>query len=218
MIKSRRGLSEIFATLMLLGVTTAGSVMLAGLIQGVGIGGQTENPQAKNFPAYAIKLTGYDTRDANDLLGIATLDNKFDQKVCTVGCSTTPNNIPQNSGTEFAVLQIKNTSHATVYLEGIQINNVLHTWDIDTGGKTLDASVNDFTGKYPQNGKFSILSMSGLVQQSDNTLVEDQEVRLVVKLGAGMNADLSIAKPMLVQVDFGGTKTSDSVILSGEIR
>ncbi len=192
--------------------------MLAGLIQGVGIGGQTENPQAKNFPAYAIKLTGYDTRDANDLLGIATLDNKFDQKVCTVGCSTTPNNIPQNSGTEFAVLQIKNTSHATVYLEGIQINNVLHTWDIDTGGKTLDASVNDFTGKYPQNGKFSILSMSGLVQQSDNTLVEDQEVRLVVKLGAGMNADLSIAKPMLVQVDFGGTKTSDSVILSGEIR
>ncbi|MGQ0606353.1 MAG: hypothetical protein ACT4OD_05320 [Candidatus Nitrosotenuis sp.] len=218
MIAKRRGISEIFATLMLLGITTTGSVMLASLVQGSGLGASNQNPQTNNLPAYSIKMTGYDTRDANDILGITNIDNKFDKKICTTSCQTNPNNIPINDGTEFVVLQIKNTGPTTVYLEGIQINGVLHIWDVNSGGRTLDASANDSTGKYPLNGKFSILPASSLVQKNDNTLVDDEEVRLVVKLSKNLSMDVPLVKPMLVQVDFGGARTSDHVILSGEIR
>ncbi|WP_119571098.1 archaellin/type IV pilin N-terminal domain-containing protein [Candidatus Nitrosotenuis aquarius] len=218
MMKSRRAISEIFATLMLLGITAIGSVMLASLVQGSGISSQDSNTQRNNVASYAIRLIGYDTRDSNDLLGITTLDNKFDQRICTIACNITPNNTPQNSGTEFVVLQIQNTSPDLVYLEGVQINNVLHTWDTSTGGRSLDASANDFTGKYPQNGKFSILSASGLVQKNDNTLSEDEQVRVVVKLSKDLSTDVSLTKPILIQIDFGGARTSDHVILSGEIR
>ncbi len=218
MIKQRRGISEIFATLMLLGITTAGSVMLASLVGGSGLNSAAQSSQTNNLPAYAVKLVGYDTRDANDLLGIPTLDNKFDKRVCTVSCQTTPNNTPQNTGTEFLVLHLKNTSTTTVYLEGVQINGILHTWDTNTGGRLLDVSTDDFTGKYPLNGKFSILPPSGLVQQNENIMTEDEEIRLVVKLSKDLTTDVSLTRPILIQVDFGGPRTSDHVILSGEIR
>lgn len=218
MIKQRRGISEIFATLMLLGITTAGSVMLASIVHGSGLESAAQGSQTNKLPAYVVKLVGYDTRDANDLLGITTLDNKFDKQICTNSCQTTPNNTPQNSGTEFLVLHLKNTSPTTVYLEGVQINGILHTWDTNTGGRALDVSTNDFTGKYPLNGKFSILPSSGLVQQNENTMTEDEEMRLIVKLSKDLVTDLSLTKPILIQVDFGGPRTSDHVILSGEIR
>jgi flagellin-like protein len=218
MIKQRRGISEIFATLMLLGITTAGSVMLASIVHGSGLESAAQGSQTNKLPAYAVKLIGYDTRDANDLLGITTLDNKFDKRLCASSCSITPNNTPQNSGTEFLILHLKNTSPTVVYLEGVQVNGILHTWDTNTGGRTLDVSSNDFTGKYPLNGKFSILSASGLVQQNDNVMADDQEVRLVVKLSKDLSTDVSLTKPILIQVDFGGPRTSDHVILSGEIR
>ncbi len=214
----RRGISEIFATLMLLGITTAGSVMLASMVQGTGLGTSTQNTQTNNLPAYSIKLVGYDTRDSSDLFGISILDNKFDKKICTISCQTTPDNIPQNTGTEFIVLHLKNSSPTTVYLEGVQVNGILHTWDTNTGGRTLDVSANDSTGKYPLNGKFSILPPSGLVQKNDNTLKEDEEVRLVIKLSKNLGTDIPLTKPILIHVDFGGQQTSDHVILSGEIR
>jgi ABC-type xylose transport system substrate-binding protein len=116
------------------------------------------------------------------------------------------------------VLHLKNTSPTTVYLEGVQINGVLHAWDTNTGGRVLDVSANDFTGKYPLNGKFSILPASGLVQQNENTMTEDKEVRLIVKLSKDISSDVSLTRPILIQVDFGGPRTSDHVILSGEIR
>ena len=218
MIRQRRGISEIFATLMLLGITTAGSVMLASLVGGSGLDSTAQGSRTNNLPAYAVKLIGYDTRDANDLLGITILDNKFDKRVCTSSCQITPDNTPQNAGTEFLVLHLKNTSPTTVYLEGVQINGVLHAWDTNTGGRVLDVSANDFTGKYPLNGKFSILPASGLVQQNENTMTEDEEVRLIVKLSKDISSDVSLTRPILIQVDFGGPRTSDHVILSGEIR
>ena len=218
MIKQRRGISEIFATLMLLGITTAGSVMLASLVQGSGFSSGEQSRQTNNLPAYSIKLIGYDTRDSSDVYGITTLDNSFDSRLCTSGCSASSNNIPAASGTEFVVLHLKNTSPTIVYLEGIQINNILHTWDTNTGARTLDANTNDVTGKYPLNGKFSILPAAGLIQKNDNTMMEDEEVRLVVKLSKDLSSDVLLTKPILVNVDFGGARTSDHVILSGEIR
>jgi len=216
----RRGVSEIFATLLLLAITTVGSVFLANLVQGSGITSIGQNPSQYSVPTYAIKFMGYDTRDGADLSEITTLDNKFDQKFCTSSCTAFADNIPlaTNPGTEFIVLEIKNASPNVVFIRNLQINGITHSWDPQTGGKTLDASTNDVTGKYPLSGKFSIISMSGLVQRSDNKLNEDEEVRLIVKLSRDISSDISLTRPLQVHVDFGGQRSTESVILTGETR
>jgi flagellin-like protein len=202
MIVKRRGISEIIATLMLLGITTAGSVFLASLVYGSGF---------QNTPTEESIQSSY---------GIVNVDNKFDKKICTKSCQTFADNVPNsaNSGTEFLILQIRNVSTEPVYIKTIQINAVQHTWDPNTGGKVLDASSNDLTGKYPLNGKFSIISTSNLAQKSENKVDADEEVRLIIKLDDTMSSDIALSKPILTSVNFGGIRASENVILSGEIR
>ena len=218
MISKKRGISEIFATLLLLAVTVTGSALLASLVYGSGI---QNTPTSSGFQSsYSIKLTGYDTRDSSDLSGITVLDNKFDKKICTISCAGFANNIPTslNPGTEFLVLQIRNVSPDYIYVKSILINGIEHTWDQTTAGKTLDASSNDSTGKYPVNSKFSIIPTSGLVQRSDYRLNSDEEVRIVIKLGSTIPSDISLTKPIVASINFGGIRASENVILSGEIR
>lgn len=215
----RRGMSELIATLMLLGITTVGSVFLASVVYGSGFT-NLPNTGSDLQPSYSIKLTGYDTRDSTNLLGISSVDNKFDKKLCTVSCQGFADNIPQdaNAGTEFIMLQIRNISPETMYLRGIQINGITHTWDDQTSGKILDASANDLTGKYPHNGKFSIVSTSDVIQKTENTVSSDEEVRLVIKTSKDLNSDISLTKPIQIHINFGGIRASEHVILSGEIR
>jgi flagellin-like protein len=219
MIAKRRGISEIFATLMLLAITTAGSVFLASLVYGSGIQ-NGPNTDTKFQSSYAIKLTGYDTRDSSDLLSIAIIDNKFDKRLCTNSCGGFADNIPTaaNSGTEFLILQIRNVSTDPVYIKGIQVNGVLHTWDQSTAGKTLDASTSDFTGKYPLNGKFSIIPINSLTQKSENKVNSDEEVRVVIKLDDAISPDIALAKSIITSINFGSAISSENIIMSGEIR
>jgi flagellin-like protein len=219
-VAKRRGVSEIFATLMLLAITTAGSLFLANLVQGSGIGSVGQNPSLVSYSSYSIKFVGYDTRDGADLSEISTLDNKFDKKLCTVSCTAFADNVPldANGGTEFIVLQIKNASPNPVFIRNVQINGITHSWDPQTGGRDLVASTSDYTGNYPLAGKFSILSTSGLSQRSDNQLNEDEEIRLVVKLSRDISSDISLTRPLQIYIDFGGQRSAEHVVLSGETR
>ncbi|HXG73460.1 MAG TPA: hypothetical protein VNK44_01390 [Candidatus Nitrosotenuis sp.] len=216
----RRGISEIFATLLLLAITTAGALFLANLVHGSGFGSFAQNPSVSELSTYSIKFTGYDTRDGSNLSEIVTLDNKFDSRLCTTSCTAFSDNVPlaANPGTEFIVIQLKNASPNPVYIRNLQINGITHSWDTQTAGKAFDASSNDLTGKYPLSGKFSILSTTGLTQKSDNMLNEDEEVRLVVKLSRDMSSDISLTRPLQIHVDFGGQRSAEFVILSGDAR
>jgi hypothetical protein len=218
--KKHGGISEIFATLLLLAITTAGALILANLVHGSGIGSLGQNPAVAAYSSYSIKFTGYDTRDGSDLSGISTLDNKFDSKLCTTSCTVFSDNVPldANPGTEFVVLQLKNASPSPLYIRNVQINGITHSWDTQTAGKLFDASSNNLSGKYPLSGKFSILSTSSLTQKSDNKLNEDEEVRLVVKLSRDISSDISLTRPLQVYVDFGGQRSAEFVILSGDAR
>jgi len=212
----RRGISEIIATLLLLGITTAGSVFLATIVQGSGLSSIQGSVATPVSPSYSIRLTGYDTRDGANLLDLNTLDNKADKKLCTSSCSAAPNNIPANDGTDFIAIQIKNVSPNPVFIKNIQINGVTHDWDSQTGAKVFDASADNFSGNYPLSGRFSIVSSNG-VQKSDNKIVDDEEVRLVVKLSEGIS-DISLSKPVQVLVDFGGIRSAEFVVLSGDAK
>ena len=217
--KKRRGITEIIATLLLLAITTTGSVFLAYIVQGSGLG-SVSNPLKSSIPTYALQLTGYDTRDGADLMDLGTLDNKQDNHLCTTSCGTDADNIPTdaNPGTEFISIHIKNVSPESVFLKNIQVNGITHQWDEQTGGKTFDASANDVTGKYPLSGKYSILPGSGLVQKSDNKLSDDEDVLLIVKLSKDITSDISLSKPIQVSVNFGSTRASEFVILSGDTK
>lgn len=206
--------------MLLLAITTAGALFLANLVHGSGIGSFAQNPSLATYSTYSIKFTGYDTRDGSDLSEISTLDNKFDSKLCTTSCTIFADNVPldANPGTEFVVLQLKNASPNPVYIRNVQVNGIMHSWDTQTAGKPFDASSNDLTGKYPLSGKFSILPVSGLTQKSDNELNEDEEVRLVVKLSRDISSDISLTRPLQVYVDFGGQRSAEFVILSGDTR
>jgi flagellin-like protein len=216
----KRGLSEIIATLLLLVITIAGSAFLALIVQGGGFSASASNPMTSAYPAYSIKMMGYDTRDAANLLEISSIDNKFDEKLCTASCQSIADNIPAGvtPGTEFIVLQIKNVSPNFVYIKSIQVNGIMHLWDEQTGGKSFDASANDLSGKYPLNGKFSILPMSSLMQKSDNKLSEDEEIRLVIKLSKSISPDISLSKPIQVFINFGSTQATELVIVSGDTK
>ncbi len=219
-LTKKRGLSEIIATLLLLVITITGSAFLALIVQGGGFSASASNPLASAYPAYSIKMMGYDTRDAANLLEISSIDNKFDEKICTASCQGSADNIPTDvaSGTEFIVLQIKNVSPNLVYIKSIQINGMLHLWDEQTGGKLFDASASDLSGNYPLNGKFSILQMSNLVQKSDNKLSEDEEIRLVIKLSKSISPDILLSKPIQVLINFGSTRATELVIVSGDTK
>ena len=217
--KKRRGITEIIATLLLLAITTTGSIFLAYIVQGSGLG-SVGNPLKSSIPTYALQLTGYDTRDGSDLMDLGTLDNKPDNALCTVSCGADADNVPTdvNPGTEFIGIHIKNVSPESVFIKTIQVNGITHQWDEQTGGKTFDASANDLTGKYPLNGKFSIMSGSELVQKSDNKLSDDEDVMLIVKLSKDIASDISLSKPLQINVNFGSTRATEFVILSGDTR
>ncbi|WP_268542935.1 archaellin/type IV pilin N-terminal domain-containing protein [Candidatus Nitrosotenuis cloacae] len=213
----RRGLSEVIATLLLLGITAAGSFFLANVMQGSGFGSIGANAASPVSPTYSIQMTGYDTRDSSDL-EFASLDNKFDKKLCTATCAASADNIPENGGTEFIVLQIKNVSPNSIFVKGLQINGMTHPWDAQTGGRAFNAATNDVSGNYPLNGRFSIVPSGNLVQKSDNEMSPDEEVRLVVKLSKDFATDISLSRPIQVMVDFGGSHSTQFVLVSGETK
>ncbi len=214
---TRRGISELIGTLLLLGITTTGSVFLATIVQGSGLASIQGSSVTPVSPPYSIRLVGYDTRDGADLMNLSTLDNKSDKKLCTNSCSLAPNNIPANDGTDFIAIQIKNVSPNPVFIRSIQVNGITHDWDSQTGGNTFDASADNLLGNYPLNGRFSLVSSNG-VQKSDNKIVDDEEVRLVVKLSEDFASDISLSKPIQVLVDFGGTRATEFVVLSGDAK
>jgi flagellin-like protein len=216
-LAKRRGISELIGTLLLLGITTTGSVFLATIVQGSGLASIQGSSVTPVSPPYSIRLVGYDTRDGANLADLGTLDNKADKKLCTDSCSLAPNNIPANDGTDFIAIQIKNVSTNPVFIRNIQINGITHDWDSQTGGNMFDASADNLLGNYPLNGKFSMVSSNG-VQKSDNEIADDEEVQLIVKLSEDFSSDILLSKPIQVLVDFGGTRATEFVVLSGDAK
>lgn len=221
--KKRRGVSEVISTVLLLAITMVGAVFVSTIIQNSMLS-TTDQTQKNEVMINSIKLVGYDTRDYYELSGILTLDNKADQLLCTISCDANKDNIPTGllgQGTDFIVLQIRNKNINPVYLQSIQINNVDHYWDGNTSGKLFDASIDDFTGKYPLSGKFSVLPGTNQVPPIQRTSViinNDEEVRILVKLSSDISNDIDIWRPMKVNLNFGTSEPLEYIILSGDTR
>jgi len=206
---------------MLITITVVGAILVSSLMKDTLLIRADEDSTFNVF-AHSIKLTGYDTRDSEDLSGINNLDNQFNLALCTVSCKLNDNVIPSNNGTEFLVLNLRNKNVNSININNIQINEIVHTWDFKTGGEILDASNNDPDGgSYPFDGKYSIIPTSNnlpILQREQPKVAGDEEVRLVIKLSDILSQDVNLGKSMRVKINIGTSQTPGFIIQSGDIR
>ena len=227
MNKKRRGISEVISTLLLLTITMVGAVFVAAIVQNSMLTTTDQTNANTEFLSNSVRLTAYDSRDSTNLSGITDLHNFFSQDLCTSSCQSNPNNVPSglaSGGTEFLVLQIRNTNINSVYLHTLFVNGHQHVWDADTSNVILNAEIDDpapSDGFYPYAGKFSIIESSGsagLVQRDSNEVFPGEEVRVVIKLTENIPDDIEMWRPIQIHLNYGGTQPTEYIILSGDAR
>jgi hypothetical protein len=241
--RKRRGITEIVGTMMILVLTVAGAVILSNLLSDHFF--SIDQHPTTEARMDSIQLTGYDTRDSVDLTDVPDLSNTFNQLLCVSNdpspppptkCKVTlPNNLPSNvinsspdeQGTEFIVLQIRNMNIDSVFIHNVLINNVAHSWDQSTSNQNLDLTANDPTipppgsRNYPLAGTFSIIPVSNdapIIQQGTNEILGDGEVRLVIKLSDQIPQDIGMWSSLRILVNFGGPQPAEFIILSGDAK
>jgi len=227
-LKNRRGVADIISTMLLMGLTVGGATTLTYFVNDGFVSGNLSAASSLDSSSRNVSLLAYDTRDSSTLLKLADVDNDIDVIVdendnpilCGVTCSVTPNAIPENDGTEFIVMQIRNNGINIIFLEDIAINNVVHSWDSTTSGVQLDASQNDLVGgKYPADGMFSILPVGSIpiIQNENYQIQSGQTVNLLIKLGPD-DSDIPLNSGIRVLLDTGGIHPIEFMLVSGDAR
>lgn len=192
----QRGISDIIATLLLLGITVAGAVLVTAFFQGNNLFGSVSGTTGSQTAS--LKITGYDTRDGPTISGITGFDN------------SNPTNSILTAG-EYIVLNVQNQGINKVVLQSVEINDVTHSWDSTQG--VLPSA-------YPAAGKFNIIPTTGtqpFTLRSTNELQRDDEVRLVIKLSSSL-PDINLNEPIRVKFYTDLIDSSPVVITSGSVR
>jgi len=212
----RRAVSDIIATLLLLGITVAGAVLVAAFFQGNNV----FRPDATNpgTQSASIKIFGYDTRDGDELSGIANLNNTLGAPIPYLRTnSTAPNNLPTDvpEGNEFIVLTVRNQGINNAILQSVEINGVEHRWDENTANDELIVT------SYPDDGTFSIISTSNtapIIQSPTNELQRNGEARLVIKLSSAITPSIQLSQPIRTRIITNLLDPSATIITSGSVR
>ena len=220
-ICKRRGVADIISTMLLMGITVTGASTLTYFVNDSFVSGNLATASSLDAATKSIQLLAFDTRDSTTLLQFSNLDNEFgDQKLCGVSCTGVglSDKIPANGGSEFVIIKIKNNSINSIFLENIQLNNVLHIWDPQTSDATLNTVQNlSSGGSYPHDGKFSILPISSTVQSVNNEIQSGKTVNLLIKLGPD-DQDILLNKGIRVLLNIGSIHPVEFLIESGNAR
>lgn len=214
----RRGVTDIISTMLLMGITVTGASTLTYFVNDSFVSGNLATASSLDTATKSIQLLAYDTRDSSTLLQISNLNNYLDQKLCGVSCISFSDKIPSDGGTEFIMIKIKNNSINSIFLENIQLNNVIHEWDFQTSGDALNTLQSlSSGGNYPHDGKFSILPASSNIQSESNEIQSGKTVNLLIKLGS-KDQDILLNKGIRVLLNVGGMHPVEFLIESGNAR
>ena len=198
----RRGISDIIAVLLLLGITVAGAVLVSAFFQGNNIFRYDANTSGSQTAS--LKITGYDTRVGLSLSQITSFDN------------TPPADSTLTKNQDFIVINVMNQGINKIVLQSVQINDVDHKWD--SNAPPVGSKGAAFPATKPASGLFSILSTSSSTPQlSTNEIDRNQEVRLIIKLSNSLS-DISLNEPIRVQFTTNLIDSSAVVITSGGVR
>ena len=213
----RRGVAEIIGTMMLMSITVVGASILTYFVNNSFNPGDLSSTSSLDNKPSQIKLMAYDTRDSTTLLQLSGVDNKYgDQKLCGASCIGNANKRPINDGTEFIVIQFTNNSINSIFLHNIQLNYVIHNWDSQMAGSTLNLSSDLPSGNYPHAGEFSILPTSSNVQSTSNQIQSGQTVNLLMKLDPTVS-DISLNKVIHLMLNIGSNQPVEFLIESGNV-
>ena len=222
-LKHRRAVADIISTMLLMGVTVTGASTLTYFMNDAFVSGTLGTATTLDSSSLNVLLLAYDTRDASSLMSLSTIDNEntINKFLCGVSCSGNQNRIPRDSsgGTEFIVFQIQNNHLDSLFLEGVIVNGVVHSWDPLTGnGVTLDASTSaPLSGKYPVDGMFSIVPTNTLIQKNNIQIQSGEIVNILVKLGPD-DSDINLNKGIQVKLNVGKIHLVEFILESGDAR
>lgn len=228
--KGRRAVSEIIATLMLMGITVVGGVLAMTVIGNFREDVTGTTGTVIGVPA-ALEIAGYDTRNGRALSNIGGFHNDnlippSNKYLCTTSCSGTPDEKPTLGGTDFIVLHVRNAGVEAVTLSTIYLmdDQVTHSWDSTTAGRDLyGASPGDF----PDDGKYSIVSMTSttppIQQRSDTVIAGGETVRIIVKLSSsisnsGTTANLDIDETIKIILTTEDGQSFEFKIFAGSVQ
>lgn len=219
----RRGVSVVISTLLVLAITIVGALSISNLMSTSAL--TTVNQAPKDIiMANSMLLVGYDTRDGNDLADIEDLENLFDNRLCTASCAGSPLALPLSGGTDFIVLHLWNKNTVEVPIRNVQVNGVIHTWDLQT--RNVPFNPQGIHPAFPEEGKFSIIYHSGsigLIQNGTETMAGDIEKRIIIHLSSDVEGDLvskdiGLAEPLQILIKIGDEFPAEFVILSGDTK
>jgi hypothetical protein len=222
-LKSRRGMADVISTMMLMAVTVTGASTLTYFMNDAFVSGNLGTISTLDSSSLNLLLLAYDTRDSTSLLTLADVDNNLSGELCGSSCDGAPeNSLPENSGTEFIVMQIQNNGINPVFLDDVAVNNIIHKWDSETASIPLDASMDylpNTNRPYPADGTFSILPVGNtpIIQKNTNELQNGERVNILIKLSTS-NSDIDLNQGIHVFFDIGAPQTIDFLIDSGDAR
>ena len=224
--RKQRGVSDVIAVLLLLGITVAGAVLVSAFFSGNNAFRFDTNNQGTQT-SY-LKIIGYDTRDGFKLSNVTSLNNtkQFDAtpSICTSSCSTFPDNLPTAglalNGTEFIVLNVRNDGPTSATIQSVVINDGFrdrdHAWDTNTKGLNLLNTAN-----IPKAGKFSIIESTNKTpqtQRSTNEITKNDEVRLVIKLSKDISGNFDANQPIRIRLITNLIDPPETTITAGSVR
>lgn len=197
----RKAVSEVIATVILLGITVVGGMLMFAFFQGsavTDINNQIVSSETMGKTTSSnLKIVGYDARDGENLSGISSLDNTkpTDGFLCSTTC--TPNVLPISGGTDFIVLKIRNIGIDSVNIQSVDVNEFNHKQDTDQFNNILS------TTSYPKGGYFSIIppdNSGPLTQQQSTIILPTKEIRLVIKLTDQLPKNINLNESILLLV------------------
>jgi len=219
MTKSRRAISAIITSLMLLAITVVGGIIAWVLISDTNvIAGLSENVESGK-KAKAVKIVGFDTRNGCALSGIDGLDNVTGacastdadgEKLCTTSC---PNN-----GEDSIVINVRNITFKSIQINRLEINEVSHIFDTNSVGNVVGTG-----GTVPSAGEFSIIpnvSAGSLLQFSSPEIKAGQDVRLVINLASTVNGtdDIELTEQIRINIRPSDFEFDRFIIPAGTAR
>ena len=221
--QKRRAVAEVISSLLLVAITVVGAVILTTFLDESFISGGLA-ASGSDSTVKTITLVKYDSRNGDNLLGLADLNNTSvsfptDQKLCRESCAPTTN--PGAGGTKFLVIQIENQSVNPIFLHDVWLGNATHSWDSGTANAILIPDGISTAGDFPGDGQFSIFPVGETIgtmkQNSDNQIQSSQRVNLLIKLDQS-NPDIPLSKTIRAQFNIGANQLSEVLIESGSAQ
>lgn len=218
-MKQRRAVSEILVTLLLVAITIIGGLIAWSMVSGEGNImqdiSQADLEKPKKFQG-GIVISGYDTRDGDDVGGLTDLDNTVENdekcKPQTIGQIDNPPNIRRLVGDDHIVLTVINNSPNIVILNDFQVNEISHIHD---GDGSLDA------------GTFIVLANDATNTNNPltNSLNSGVTVKVAIKLSDDFdNAPIKLLdticrpnKTIRIGIDASGFEIQNFVIKAGAV-